>query len=740
MANNRKEKSVPFVGKQWIWRISAILVGLVLLQYLNWMNREDNVLMPETISLMKLALLTNVGAYFIPRIPVWLRGIVQIAAIVITTAVYLDFSYFPLSRWDLPALQDYAIANFSQIEPFIWFTLGTWAVFILAMQIMRVPIWMYIVQFGSILLFCIRDSFSNLSLWREVAALLFCFSLMFVVSHIIRLQKNSPDAWGKLFRRPYPVLIPVIVMALIFTGIVSYAPSVRPIITDPYTAWMQSRGETVAKFLDEDGAFPATIINTESGYSRTDSQLGGGFTFNYSEVLQIESTQRTYWRGETRTVYTGKGWERGEDEQAVNSQKVSLQQPLVPSSKFDVSKSKLKEIEYTVTVTGKDSYPVLFGGLSMNMLDKITGSDNPESRLDWTPEDQVLHLSGDAYPTKYTMKSLVPIIDPEALRTVQISDIDRDAFYPYLDLSGSMPARIRTFAAEITANAVTPYDKVKAIERYLSETYTYTNSPAKGKNEDFVYQFLFEIQEGYCDYFSTAMAVLTRSIGMPSRWVKGFSSGNSQLDEMIERGMSRSAIERISGPDTYSVRNSDAHSWVEVYFPGYGWIPFEPTAGFSMPTVYDASVTLVVDEKLPDVNPIDLDAATAGLSWTFWAFIVASAALLAIVLYLLVRFVPWNKVHVWLMKQRRADNFNQAILNDVNRMLRYAKRKGYLRHEHETLREALTRWTKDSVWLKSDLDSVLRYFERAKYSSYASSQKDWIDTGDTIRRLKSAMK
>ncbi|MCK9905913.1 transglutaminase-like domain-containing protein, partial [Frankia sp. Cpl3] len=82
--------------------------------------------------------------------------------------------------------------------------------------------------------------------------------------------------------------------------------------------------------------------------------------------------------------------------------------------------------------------------------------------------------------------------------------------------------------------------------------------------------FLFESQRGYCDHFSSAMAVMLRSIGIPVRWVKGFAPGTSIGTDS-------------NGVDTVEVRNRDAHSWVEVYFAGSGWIPFEATSTFISP-------------------------------------------------------------------------------------------------------------------------------------------------------------
>ena len=82
--------------------------------------------------------------------------------------------------------------------------------------------------------------------------------------------------------------------------------------------------------------------------------------------------------------------------------------------------------------------------------------------------------------------------------------------------------------------------------------------------------FLFDSKVGYCDNFSTSMVVLLRTLGIPARWTKGFTNG-------LRTGTDN------QGNEEYSILNSHAHSWPEVYFPGFGWLPFEPTPSFANP-------------------------------------------------------------------------------------------------------------------------------------------------------------
>jgi len=142
-----------------------------------------------------------------------------------------------------------------------------------------------------------------------------------------------------------------------------------------------------------------------------------------------------------------------------------------------------------------------------------------------------------------------------------------DTSYPnwltqrYLQLPERLPQRVRTLASEITAPYTNPYDKATAIETYLRKIpYDLSiNAPPAGR--DAVDWFLFDNQRGYCDYYASAMTVLCRAVGIPARLAQGYARGEY---EASVRG--------------YRVRESDAHSWPEVYFPYCGWIEFEPTS------------------------------------------------------------------------------------------------------------------------------------------------------------------
>jgi len=132
----------------------------------------------------------------------------------------------------------------------------------------------------------------------------------------------------------------------------------------------------------------------------------------------------------------------------------------------------------------------------------------------------------------------------------------------YLQLPQSLDPRIGQLAAQITSSASNRYDKAVAVERYLKSHYGYTLQMLRSPVADPLANFLFVRKQGHCEYFASSMAVMLRTAGIPARVVNGFRS-----DEFND----------LTG--NYVVRAKDAHSWVEAYFPGYGWVTFDPTPG-----------------------------------------------------------------------------------------------------------------------------------------------------------------
>lgn len=160
---------------------------------------------------------------------------------------------------------------------------------------------------------------------------------------------------------------------------------------------------------------------------------------------------------------------------------------------------------------------------------------------------------------RYAGFSLLPPLNITKLRAAP-AEYSSDITSEYVQLPRKLDPRIPELAKQITKNAQTPFDKALAVESYLRNRFTYTLNLTGKPGADPLAHFLFETRAGHCEYFASAMIIMLRTLGVPSREVNGFLPG--EFNEL--------------GGD-YIVRASDAHSWVEVYFPGADWQVFDPT-------------------------------------------------------------------------------------------------------------------------------------------------------------------
>jgi len=159
---------------------------------------------------------------------------------------------------------------------------------------------------------------------------------------------------------------------------------------------------------------------------------------------------------------------------------------------------------------------------------------------------------------RYEGRSLLPMASESELRSASLVYPPR-LLETYLQLPPLDP-RIRALAEKTTSGSTNEYDKVLSLERYLLSHYSYTLDLTGPPTNDPLAEFLFERRSGNCEYFASAMTVMLRGIGIPARYVTGFLAGE---------------YNDVGGD--YIVRESDAHAWVEVFFPDYGWITVDPT-------------------------------------------------------------------------------------------------------------------------------------------------------------------
>ncbi|MEP7287005.1 MAG: transglutaminaseTgpA domain-containing protein [Chloroflexota bacterium] len=232
--------------------------------------------------------------------------------------------------------------------------------------------------------------------------------------------------------------------------------------------------------------------------------------------------------------------------------------------------------------------------------------------------------------TVYSVLSLRTTFPADDLRAVEdkISDDAQQRaadLAPYLQLSATVTERTRKLAHDLTQNATTRYDKITVLRDYLRANYPYDYfPPPQQPNTDTADQFLFVDKRGLCEHYVTSLVVMLRELGIPARLVAGFGSGTYNA---------------VTG--YYEVRANNAHAWAEVYFPQYGWVPFDPTPGWngnpdSGPVQRWVFSSLFEDVKLPSLPMGEIfRAGTAALS-------AIATPLIVLVILVLLGFAAWR--------------------------------------------------------------------------------------------------
>ena len=281
--------------------------------------------------------------------------------------------------------------------------------------------------------------------------------------------------------------------------------------------------------------------------------LGGPVRLGDQPVLDIESPAGRYWRATVFDRYTGVGWTAS----ATELKRVAPnEESLAP-----FPSNMRREITQTVTVRFPDG-DLLVAAAQPARLNLTTDiryflvRTNEGIYGDFTILRADHRLQAGA---QYEVASLISEADEQSLRTAGTN-------YPnwvrerFLQLPDSLPQRVRDLAAVITAGKTNPYDRARALEDWLRANIIYDEGvAAPPPDRDGVDYTLFDRRQGYCNYYASAMAVLARSLGIPARLASGYTLG------------------RADG-SIYHIKESDAHTWPELYFEGYGWIEFEPTA------------------------------------------------------------------------------------------------------------------------------------------------------------------
>jgi transglutaminase-like putative cysteine protease len=256
------------------------------------------------------------------------------------------------------------------------------------------------------------------------------------------------------------------------------------------------------------------------------------------------------WRGVALTSFDGKNWYNDDTAQTFVPP-ASSQRFLLPAPD-GWSKRPRSPLRYRVLLSPV-STDVLFAAA-------VPREVRGRMRALTTDITSSLHSPGHGYtPLSYEVVSDAGVPGASALQEAA-GDVPQEIRLVYLQTPPELNPRIAEIAREVTAGAASHFERARAIETWLRTNFAYSLDPPGVDPQDPVGSFLTRAKSGYCEYFAASMAVMLRTLGIPSRIVNGFQAGT---------------YNRI-GKD-FIVRARDAHSWVEVYFPGFGWIEFDPT-------------------------------------------------------------------------------------------------------------------------------------------------------------------
>ncbi len=279
----------------------------------------------------------------------------------------------------------------------------------------------------------------------------------------------------------------------------------------------------------------------------------GSFELGNNPVLRISGREPGYWRAVTYDQYTG----RAMMSSPTTSQRLDRREPVEGTMEPDAAR---KFSEYTVTLLAP-STSVIYAPDEPLTISVPTIYDYRVNRSDYGSLRPVAPIHEQQ---RYSVLASVSTASSAELRQAGTG-------YPawsqnYLQLPNELPDRVRRESRRIIGDATNPYDAAIAIQQQLRGLTYSTRVPVPPAGRDWVSFLLFESKEGYCDYFAAAMTVMLRSVGIPSRVASGYVTGDWD-----------------ASTQSYIATEHHAHSWTEVYFPGYGWITFEPSANRPAP-------------------------------------------------------------------------------------------------------------------------------------------------------------
>jgi transglutaminase-like putative cysteine protease len=420
------------------------------------------------------------------------------------------------------------------------------------------------------------------------------FYLFFALLLVARLEfiKNSAQWKQRHTHTPPDMSFDVSRVAIILTMLLVFfawnvpvlAQSFQPVADIWHTAskpWLSAKDRFSFMFA----SLRASVGIVQNFYGNT-MALGLGSPLSDQVVMDVQGPSsppngaRLYWEARTYDTYSNSQW----------SSSIKTTRDLTPDS-VDLNQPGADvrpDISFTFFTYGPISNLfVVSEPLSVNLSAQAIMAVNPDGTVNFT----ALMSKGIIRPgEQYTVKS--------AMDAMTVKDLkDAGSTYPqwvldeYLQLPDTITPRTHQLAKDISSGLTSEYDIANAVTQYLRDNITYNQSVSQPPpNQERIDWFLFDYKQGFCNYYASADVVLLRSLGIPARLAVGFAQGQREIPPIpaLPPGASREEVQAlVSETATYVVRQKDAHAWPEVFFPGIGWVAFEPTV--SQPALFRPS-------------------------------------------------------------------------------------------------------------------------------------------------------
>jgi hypothetical protein len=544
----------------WVWFSkanrwwTAILIFLITGALLSVFFLED----------VRSVIFSWVG-HFIEAVPLFWdgqfrEGLAQLSSVSVEVSLTFNLFFDGLSRWWLDLLQG-AAGYDRQITNLIWnfviWLLGGWFSWAVRRE------WnAFGVVFPLVGVISLVVAYTKSKAWFLGVLIVACFAFVAFIQHYRREKRWEQQSISYSVDIRYDVFSLTLATSIVMMILILTIPSisVRNIVkaVQDFVAGEQEvdLAPAVGLYEVEENSIGEGIIKAAVPLLPVSHLVGSPPDLTGNVVMQVRANDpafpytvvKPYWRSHTYEEYTSRGWLVGEVmfEQVLAGEKLPVD--ISEDSKvYLIDFSLIKNVEQRLYFTGE----LITTDQEFDVYLRVPLEGFAEEDL----------YAGSIEAQNYQVEI--------AWRSYAASDLNTASEdYPgwisarYLQLPEDLPRRVIDLAKQITKDAETPYQQAAAIENYLRH-YPYSLQVVRPPyNRDVVDFFLFDLKEGYCDYFATAMVVLSRAVGLPARLVVGYASGTYSLQD-----------------NHFQVTEGDAHSWAEVYFPEFGWVEFEPTSG-----------------------------------------------------------------------------------------------------------------------------------------------------------------